>query len=141
MNRTICTFVKHLVTKSPRNRIIEASRFLCCLVRVSFQEQRDNDARVKEIMLRHDMLKTWSSELYTTAQSNKEAVSKIYQLCQEDSYFVDACILEDSIQTWGFMHHARGNFALLDTTDAVRSSILEALSLSVSRAKSNSLTA
>lgn len=85
------------------------------------QEQRDADLRVREIMLRFDMLKLVSSETDDAMETNKAAAKKIYDAFKDDPYFHDIApgIQEENIQTLGYMRTFRGLFDLRETVDKV----------------------
>ena len=84
-----------------------------------WQEQMDNDPKVKEIQLRFDVLKALANQDEISQSANQEIAGQIYETLKEDAYFSDASIglVAEKIQTLGYMKTVRANFDLLGTAD------------------------
>ena len=85
----------------------------------NLKEQRSNDATWIEINLRRDIANAPNSRVACTEELNREVAKQIYDLSQQDQYFKESTVTEESIQCIGHMETARQNFDLLDSVDSV----------------------
>ena len=56
----------------------------------------------------------------TRHDANAEAAERIRTLCANDAYFRDGNLVENAIQTLGFMEYNRSTLEMLETVEKVR---------------------